>query len=209
MRRAGRVALVLIVLLMALFAYVEISIFRGTRGLLYDDPDLVPANRVGLILGTAKYLPGKKINPYFYFRMLAARELFKRGKVSYLVVSGDNSSRYYNEPLQMKRELMAMGVPAERIVFDFAGFNTYDSVLRMKRVFRQSRFTVISQRFHNRRAIFIARKFGLQAIAYDARDIGFWRGMPVFWRERLARLKLFWDILVRRDPRFLGDPIEI
>ncbi len=165
---------------------------------------------MGLLLGTAKYQPGGGINPYFSHRIDAAVELYEAGKIRYIIASGDNEHESYNEPLQMRLALLQRGVPNESIVLDYAGFSTLDSVVRTAEVFGQERFTVISQRFHNERAVYIGSYFGYDVVGYNAVDLTPPSGVQTRFREYLARVKAIMDVhLVRRTPRFLGDPIRI
>ena len=132
--------------------------------------------------------------------------LYQAGKISYIVVSGDNSRKTYDEPTQMKADLVLGGVPEEVIFLDYAGFRTWDSVVRIKEIFSQDDFTIISQRFHNERAVYLARRYGLNAVAFNAKDVGKFK---TNFREKLARVKVFVDLLTNKKPRFLGEKIEI
>lgn len=174
----------------------------------FQEVQQLPSNNVGLVLGTSKRLRNGQPNPYFHNRIDAATQLYNAGKVKYILVSGDNGSKYYNEPLDMKKALVEKGIPEEAIYMDFAGFRTLDSVIRCKEIFGQSSFTVISQGFHNKRAVFISRMMGINAIGYDARDVQSTMKMSV--REVLARVKTFIDLYVLdTQPRFLGEAIQI
>ena len=175
----------------------------------FQEVQKIPDNHVGLVLGTSKRLQNGNPNPYFYNRIDAATQLYKAGKVKYILVSGDNGSKYYNEPLDMKKSLIEKGIPKEAIYMDFAGFRTFDSVIRCKEIFGQSSFTVISQGFHNKRAIFISRMMGINAIGYDAQDVKN-NSMKMSVREVFARVKTFIDLYVlNTKPRFLGEAIRI
>ena len=103
----------------------------------------VPYNKVGLVLGTSPKMPSGKPNFYFTSRINAAATLYKSGKVSYLLVSGDNGSRNYDEPTAMRDALIAAGVPAKAIYLDYAGFRTLDSVVRAREIFGQTSITII------------------------------------------------------------------
>lgn len=105
----------------------------------------------------------------------------------------------------MKNELVKRGVAEDKIYLDYAGFRTLDSVVRMEKIFGQHRFTVISQDFHNRRAIYIAQAKGLQAIGYNAQDVDAYSGFKTQLREKFARVKLFMDLYTNKSPKFLGD----
>ena len=144
---------------------------RSADGRLYGDVRLIPARQVGVLLGTSKYLSGGGLNPYYRYRIEAALSLYRAGKISDLILSGDNAHRSYDEPTTMRADLLAGGVPAAHLYRDYAGFRTLDSVVRAHKVFGQGRFTVISQRFHNERAIYLARAHGLDVIGFDAQDV--------------------------------------
>ncbi len=182
---------------------------RSSQPRLYTDLNQVPHNRVGLVLGTGPTTVHGKPNPYFVGRIQAAARLYQAGKVDYLLVSGDNSSPYYDEPSAMREALMALGVPKERIYRDYAGFRTLDSVVRAREVFGEQRFTIISQAFHNQRAVFIARHRGLEAIGYNAPDPPEGFNSNTRFREPLARVQTMLDLLLNRQPRYLGAPVRI
>ena len=148
-------------------------------------------------------------NLYFQYRIDATVALYQQGKIEFVLVSGDNSRSSYDEPTDFKNELIRRGIPAKKIYLDYAGFRTLDSVVRAKKIFGLQRLTIISQPFHNQRAIFIAEHEGMQAIGFNAKDISGRYGIRVKLREYLARVKLMLDIVLGVDPKFLGDPIVI
>lgn len=199
------------------FVFLILVIFHSNRQIeqysqayLFDDLEKIPQNKVGLILGTSKKIQSGQPNLYFKYRIKAAAELYHAGKIAYLLVSGDNSLKEYNEPLDMQKALIAQGVPDSVIVLDYAGFRTLDSVVRSEKVFGQKKITIISQEFHNKRALYIARKKGIEAIAYNAQDVGFTSGIKVQIREKMARVKVLLDLyLLNTQPKFLGDEIAI
>lgn len=197
------------VLSLAAIAAAEIAVERIARGRLCDRPEEVPASRAALVLGTSQYLPDGTRNPYFDHRIRAAAELWRSGRIAAIVVSGDNGRSTYNEPEAMRDALVAEGVPAEAIRLDYAGFRTLDSVVRMHAIFGQRAFVVVSQPFHNRRAVVLARAYGLDAVGYNAADVRVGGMIRVWLRERLARVKLFLDLAVGKGPKFLGEPIEL
>ena len=105
----------------------------ATTGMIYTNVDDVPVRKYGLLLGTS---PGaQNSNLFFNTRIEAAKILYEKGKIEYIIVSGDNSTSSYNEPLYMKTELERRGVPTDKIVMDYAGYRTLDSVLRAKEIF--------------------------------------------------------------------------
>lgn len=185
------------------------TVEQDTAPMIYSDITEVPHNKAGLLLGTSKTLRSGMPNQYFQYRIEAAVALFKSDKIDCIVISGDNGRQSYNEPEDMKAELIKQGVPEKRIYLDHAGFRTLDSVIRMDKIFGQSCFTVISQGFHNRRAIFIAQAKGLKAVGFNAQDVNAYNGFKTQVREKLARVKLFLDLWTDKSPKFLGEPINI
>jgi SanA protein len=169
---------------------------------------VVPAD-VGLVLGTAPRVAGQRRNLYFEYRLDAAAALQKAGKVKFLLVSGDNRERNYDEPTAMREGLIARGVPADAIYRDFAGIRTLDSVLRARDVFAQSRYVVVSQAFHNHRAIWLARQNGIEAYGFDARDVPFDAAPQVWLRQYLSAVRAVYDVLVGSTPEHEGPRIEI
>lgn len=200
-------ALAFLLLALIIIANTIISSFAG--GKLYNDVSSIPENKVGLVLGTSKYIKNSNINGYYQYRINAAAELYHAGKVEFILVSGDNRHRSYNEPQTFKNDLVKKGIPEEKIFLDYAGFRTLDSMVRAKEVFGQENITVISQQFHNERAIYLAEKRGLNAIGFNAKDVNLRSGIKVKTREYLARVKVFADLLFSKQPHFLGEQIEI
>jgi len=181
-----------------------------TKDYVYDNIEQLPHNKVALLLGTSKYLTrGGNINLYYKYRIEAAVELYQSGKVDYILVSGDNSAIAYNEPVTIKKDLIAKGIPDEKIYLDYAGFRTLDSVVRAKEVFGQDSFTIVSQPFHNKRAVYIAKWKNINAIGYNAQDVSFRYGLKIMIREKFARVKMLLDLLTGKSPKFLGKKIEI
>lgn len=207
------VAFWVIVSLFAISAFALIAanhaIVTAAENKTFSDVYEIDNNAVGLLLGTSKYLKNNMPNQYFQHRIAAAVALFKAGKIKAIVISGDNSRVNYNEPLDMKNELLQHGIPSEKIYLDFAGFRTYDSVYRMKEIFGQTKFTIVSQKFHNERALYIARKLGIDCIAYNAHDVTAHNGLKTRIRERFARVKMFVDFIMNKKPKFLGEKIII
>ncbi|TNF76596.1 MAG: vancomycin high temperature exclusion protein [Bacteroidetes bacterium] len=181
----------------------------STANRIYREVEDIPHNKVGLVLGTARHQAGGGINPYYQSRIDATIALYKAGKISFVLVSGDNGSVYYNEPNTIKKDLIAAGIPENRIYLDYAGFRTLDSMIRARIVFGLDSVTVISQEFHTERALFIASKKDLYAIGYSARDVEGSRGLKVHLREYFARVKVFLDLIFNTQPRFYGKRIEI
>jgi SanA protein len=182
----------------------------AARGRTYSNVSLIPHRRVGVLLGCAQRLSNGRTNLFFSYRVAAAATLFKANKVEYIIVSGDNHVVGYDESTEMKQALVAAGVPAERITCDFAGFRTLDSIIRAKEVFGQTSLTVISQEFHNQRAIYLASHEGIDAIGFNARAVASAHSFRTSLREQFARVKAVLDVcLLGTRPKFLGPRIEI
>ena len=190
--------------------FIADQIVGSSQQYTYQNVEQIPYNKVAVILGTSKYLLDGRRNEYFANRITAAAELYRSGKASYFLVSGDNATRSYNEPREMRRELLKAGIPAERIYSDYAGFRTLDSIVRANAVFGQRSFTIVSQGFHNERAIFVARHFGINAIGFNAKDVDAYSGLKTRTRELMARVLCLVDLyLLDKQPKFLGEPVPI
>ena len=197
--------------LMILFVFLcDRWIVSNTRKQIYNNVNEIPENKIGLVLGTIKAAKGG-MNPFFVNRIKAAVELFKAGKIKHIIVSGDNHVNSYDEPSDMRDALIAEGIPSECITLDYAGFRTFDSVVRCRKIFGQNKFTIISQQFHNERALFIANKSdSINAVAFNAGEVPFRFHPMTFIREYAARVKCVLDIyLLNTEPKFLGNPENI
>ncbi len=204
-----RGAIVFLLLLLVIWTcnyWVE----NSTIHQVYNSIDKLPQNEVALVLGTSKYTVNGYQNPYFYYRIEAAVKLYQAKKIKHIIVSGDNRFKHYNEPKEMQQALEKRGIPTSAITLDYAGFRTLDSVVRSKEIFGQKRITIVSQKFHNQRALFIANHRNIEAIAYNAQDIGLRFGLKTMLREYLARCKAILDIIIlNKQPKFLGKKVNI
>lgn len=194
-------------LFMLFLLFIYGFIHFKSKAYLFDDVEALPEGRVALILGTSKY-SRKGLNPYYQNRIEAALRLYRSGKVNYFIVSGDNRRHDYNEPNWMRHDLIKGGVPAQNIQADYAGFRTLDSILRADKVFGQKSYIIISQRFHNERAIFLSHHYGQDTIAFNARlpqskSIRF----KMFVRELGARVKAIYDLWSEKQAHHYGEPI--
>lgn len=192
------------------FVLSNLWIIYSTQNQIYKSIETIPPTDVALVLGTSKRLKSGETNPYFNFRIDAAEKLYKTGKVKHLILSGDNQTKYYNEPQYMREALLEKGVPDSVITLDYAGLRTLDSVVRCKKIFGQSKFIIVTQQFHAYRAIFIAENFGVEATAFVADNISLSKSFSVVSREFLARPKAILDIfLLDVDPKFMGEKEDI
>ena len=202
--------LILALLTLAFILSCNLRIGSYSKSRVYDSVADIPHCHTALLLGTSPEGRFGGPNRFFIARINATVELYNAGKVDRILVSGDNRYKNYNEPEAMKQSLIEKGIPSEIIFLDYAGFRTFDSVIRAKEVFGQSSFIVVSQKFHNERAVFIAGKKGIDALGYNARDVSLRSGgMITHVREWGARCKVFLDLLFGKKPHFLGEPIDI
>lgn len=207
----------LVPILLALFVILTIGIICCNRAVIktaedkmYDDVSAIPYNRVGVLLGTNPKGRIGNPNPFYINRIEACVALYKAGKIERILVSGDNSRATYDEPTCIKEDLVMAGIPDSVIYLDYAGFRTYDSMVRAKEVFGLSSFTVISQPFHNERALYIATRKGLDVVAFNALDVQLRRWqIRMTVREWLARTKAVLDVYTHKQPHFLGELITI
>ena len=201
--RRGTVALVSAGFLVGAAVLGSVGWVRATAsGHTYADRDLalVPATPVALVLGAQVY-PSGTPSPFLAGRLDLAKRLFDAGLVEVLLVSGDNGAREYNEPDAMRRYLVEAGVPADKVVADYAGFDTYDSCSRAQRIFGVDRLTVVTQDYHLPRAVATCRALGLDAVGVG--DASF-RGTEAWrrgtFRDQVACVKTVLDLVSRRDP---------
>jgi SanA protein len=204
-RRLLAVVLVVSLVVLSLIAWSDHVCQIAARDRLFRSIETVPANDVGLVLGTAKTTKRGTTNLHFKQRIEAAAALYRAGKVRHLLVSGDNHIAGYDEPTDMRDALIAASVPESAITRDYAGFRTLDSVVRAKTVFGLERFTIVTEEFHCPRALWIARQHGLDAVAFAARDLSARWSLRVKVREQLARAWCAVDLYVlHRNPKFPG-----
>lgn len=187
----------------------DVIVENAAKGRTFNSVDKIKANKVGLLLGTAEYRSSGGINLYFKYRIDAAVKLFNSGKIDYILVSGDNGTKYYNEPAAIKKALLKRGIPKDKIILDYAGFRTLDSVIRAREVFGQDHITVISQEFHNERAIYLAESHGIKAVGFNAKDVSESYGIKTQIREYFARGKAIIDVVFNVEPKYLGEKINI
>jgi SanA protein len=199
----------LMLLGIGLIVYTNMLPVWAARGRLFDETATLPAAKVGLVFGTTDNYKGRE-NRYFRYRIDAAVKVWNAGKVETLIVSGDNRSKYYNEPEKMKAALIAEGVPKDRIVCDYAGLRTLDSVVRAKKIFGADTILVISQAFQNERAIYLAQAHGMEAYGFNAEDVELRAGFKTKFREVGARVKMWLDVnFLHTKPAHLGEKVEL
>jgi SanA protein len=178
----------------------------STRSKVLTDQQQLQTHGVALVLGTSHRMISGVPNPFFENRISTAADLYRNGKVVHFILSGDNRTRYYNEPLEMKKALMKKGVPATAITMDYAGLRTLDSIVRCKEVFGQNTIIIITQPFHSYRALFISNYYHMDAVALVAKEPSQDIAVQVYFREYFARTKAILDLyILRTAPHHLGE----
>lgn len=205
------VAIIVIVVLIITFVIsCNVVVTNAAKGKMYCEVSNIPANRVGLVLGTNPIGRTGRPNSFYRYRIEACVALYQAGKIERILVSGDNSRKDYDEPTCIKNDLVAAGIPDNVIYLDYAGFRTLDSMVRAREIFGLNTFTVISQPFHNERALYLASCNGLDAIAFNARQAKSKRWqIRMTLREWFARTIAVIDIHTGRQPHFLGEKVVI
>lgn len=212
LKRVARLGLIIVLVGLLVLVSTNVWVVSSTSSQVLTDFNLLPDNGVALVLGTSHRMVDGSPNPFFHNRMATAAELYKEGKIIRFIVSGDNRTKYYNEPAEMQKALIKLGVPADAITLDYAGLRTLDSIVRCKEIFGQSNIIIITQPFHSYRALFISRYFNINAVALVAEEPGQEVAPRVYLREYLARTKAILDLYVLgTTPRHLGqkEPIGI
>jgi len=187
-------------------------VIKSTEDKVLTDINLLKGRSVALVLGTSNKLRNGSANPYFENRIKAAAELYREGKVTHFILSGDNRSKFYNEPLRMKNALVLLGVPDSAITLDNAGLRTLDSIVRTKEIFGQNKITIITQSFYSYRALFISNFYKIDAVALVTQDSTSEAPFKVYIREYFARTKAILDLyILNTPPQHLGKktPLEI
>ena len=190
MKLIKRLIFIFFFVLIGLNTWIIIS----TKSNIYDSVDKIPYNEVGVVLGTSNRNRDGGENKFFKERMSTAASLYKHGKVDRLIVSGSNSSKYYNEPKMMAAALVELGVPLDSILFDTQGNRTISSIENCKDIFSLSKFTIITQQFHGYRALFICNYYDLEAQVMRTERLPLKESGNVRLREFFARIKAVSDL---------------
>ena len=191
-----------------LTTYLAYHINKKTEAYIYDRVEELPSTYTALVLGASVRRNGE-LSTMLRDRVESALLLYNKGKIKRFLVSGDNRTTNYNEPVAMKKYLLERGVPEEDIFMDFAGFDTYDSVYRASYIFEVDSAIVVSQRFHLPRAVYIARSMGLNFYGYNGDRREYELESRNRFREVAANVKAWIELLINKEPHFKGDKIPI
>lgn len=205
-----KVVILPLLLLGAFVLFCNLWVVLSTKSRVFDSSGQIQSNTIGLVLGTSKKVAPNQPNLHFENRLAAAAELYREGKVRHLLVSGDKDSRYYNEPRDMTAKLVSLEVPKEAITPDNSGYRTLDSIVRAKKIYGLDKVTIISDGFHVNRALFVAQKEGLDAVAFASQPVSLKDSLQARLREYLARVLVVLDLyLFDTQPNEMGEPVSI
>ncbi|MDH5366200.1 MAG: YdcF family protein [Cyclobacteriaceae bacterium] len=181
-------------------------VIESTKNKIYHNIDDIPQKDVGLVLGTSDKLLNGEDNPFFHTRIDMAIKLYQSGKVKHLIVSGDNRSKFYNEPQKMKNALTKRGVPENAITLDYAGLRTLDSIVRCDKIFGQDDIIIVTQKFHCHRAIFLSNFYNIDALGMATAPVTGAIAFKTIVREIFARTMAIWDTyILNKSPKHLGE----
>ena len=184
------ILLILIAACLIVIIGCNIAVTNAAKGRMYTDVSKTPAKPVALLLGTSPIGRSGNPNQFFLRRIDATVKLYQAGKFSRLIISGANRPEEFNEPEEMRAALVRQGVPDSIMELDGEGFRTINSIVRAKDVYGANSILIISQEFHNERALFLAKHKGIDAVAFNAATTSSrrWR-IQMKMRECLARVK--------------------
>jgi len=191
------------------FLAINPIVNRTTRSHIFKEAERLKPAQAAIVLG-AKVYPNGAVSPIVYDRLLKGAELYKKGIVQKILVTGDHGQKEYDEVNTIRKHLEQLGVARRDIFMDHAGFSTYDSIYRARAVFEVSSAVIVTQNFHLARAVYMARKRGIDAEGYiaDRRRYLYRRHYAI--REYFARIKDFLLLnLFNPRPKYLGQPIPI
>jgi SanA protein len=190
---------------LALLLIVPLIMQASVSKYIYESSESVEPTEVAIVLGAsvARGTP----SPVLAARADEAVELYLKGKVHKILVTGDNGALSHDEVTPVRKYLLAAGIPPQDIFLDHAGFDTYSSMYRAQRIFGAQTATIVTQDFHMPRALFIARHFGIDAVGVVAEGGEY--SWPAYAREIPASWKALLDVLLKRQPKYLGEPIPL
>ena len=205
-RKTTKVLFVVFIIGSVLMLVANIWVVTSTKVKILTDYKDLPDSSVALVLGTSNKLTNGSPNPFFEDRILAAANLFRHGKASRFLLSGDNRTKYYNEPLEMKKALIKAGVPVSAITLDYAGLRTFDSIVRCKEIFGHNKIVIVTQPFHCYRALFISQFYKMDAVALMTDSPMPDNSARVYVREYFARAKAILDLyFLNTAPKHLNN----
>lgn len=207
MKKYFKIALYLVIIGLIAVVSVNYYVKSSTKTKIYYSAKKFPKNDVGIIFGAG--INGNQPSKYLKDRLDSGIMLWKAKRINKILLSGDNGRDEYDELTVMKNYCYNHGVDTTKIFIDYAGFDTYSTMYRAKHIFKIKRATLISQKYHLNRAIYIGQKLGIKCVGYSANKGEYLSYKYVCFREYGSIFKSFFDVLRNREPRFLGTQIDI
>lgn len=195
------------IILLVAVTFVNYYVKASTKTYIYSSIKKFPKNDVGIIFGAG--INGNQPSKYLKDRLDAGIMLWKAKRINKILLSGDNGRDEYDELTVMKNYCFHHGVDTTKIFVDYAGFDTYSTMYRAKHIFKIKRATLISQKYHLNRAIYIGNQLGVKSVGYSANQGEYLGYDYVTFREYLSIFKAYFDVLRNREPKFLGGEINI
>jgi len=192
--RLVKLSLSVLFVLLILVAGANIIVLSAAQGLIHDNPDNIDHGRLGLVLGCPPTLTDGNPNMYFEQRMDAATRLVNSGRIDVLLLSGATDGGAYNEPAAMRQALLKRGLKSSQMEMDDRGNRTFDSLYNTRKQHAGRAIVIITQRSHARRALFLAKHLGIDAVAFNAQSMDFTDTIKLTLRESLARVRAVVDI---------------
>lgn len=207
MKKYFKILLYLVIIGLVTIVSINYYVKSSTKKNIYYSIKRFPKNDVGIIFGAG--INGDQPSKYLKDRLDTGILLYKANRINKILLSGDNGRDEYDELTVMKNYCFNHGVDTTKIFVDYAGFDTYSTMYRAKHIFNIKRATLISQEYHLNRAIYIGQKLGIKSVGYSANNGEYLGYKYVTFREYGSICKSFFDVLRNREPRFLGNPIDI
>jgi SanA protein len=207
LKKYFKIALYLAIIGLTVIISVNYYVKSSTKTRIYYSVKKFPKNDVGIIFGAG--INGNQPSKYLKDRLDAGILLYKMKRINKILLSGDNGREEYDELTVMKNYCREHGVDTTKIFIDYAGFDTYSTMYRAKHIFKIKRATLISQKYHLNRAIYIGNKLGIKSVGFSANNGEYLGYNYVCFREYGSIFKSFFDVLRNREPKFLGNPIDI
>jgi len=197
--------IVLFTLLLVIVFFNHYSIQKSAKNLIYSQIEDVPHRNTAVLLGMEKKFKNGKTNRFYVNRIDATVNLYKAKKIDVIIVSRNQGDVVE----EVKKDLVKRGIPKSKIILDYAGLRTYDSMYRIYKVYGQRKFIVIAQNKQNERAIYIAKKNGLDPIAFNATEYSGYNSFRLNMIEKIERTRLFFEFLVKKKPKYTGEKVTI
>ncbi|OHD14530.1 MAG: hypothetical protein A2086_14355 [Spirochaetes bacterium GWD1_27_9] len=203
-----KILLSIFLLLIITVISINIIVIESTKKQITNDINKLSPSECALLLGARVY-KDNKVSQIVYDRILKAVELYKKGLVKKILISGDHGQKSYDEVNTMKEWVIKYGVPPKDIFMDHAGFTTYESIYRAKEIFLVDNLIIVTQEFHLGRSVFIANSFGLKSQGFVADRVNYLDWFTSNFRESFARIKAFFYVNLKPKPTYLGEIIPI